>query len=216
MTRLVWLQLIALGLVVLGLVGLLHASGIDVTKLTPERVQRLVNTYGLWAPLAYLSLYGQPLVPLPASVMSMAGGLLFGPWAGTAAALTGATIRACGQFAIAKRLGRQTIEHMLKRWGWSGLDQRMGRDGLTAVLLVRLIPNVPYDLQNYGLGFSSVSFRTYAMGTVVGILPASFAYAYLGYSLTAWRRLGTLFGAVVLVVAVVVVQRWWTRRRVGG
>lgn len=196
--------------VVLALILGLKAFGVDVAEFTPERIRTALLSYGAGAPIIYLAVYGQPLVPLPASVMTMAGGLAFGPWWGLLAAVSGATIRACSQFLIARRLGRDTIARWLQGRA-ARLDERVGARGFTTVLLVRLIPNFPYDMQNLALGVSRVRFWPYAFATLLGVVPASFAFVYFGDSLANPAQTWKLLAAVLLVIAVV-----WVQRRVAG
>lgn len=172
-----------------GAVGL-KAAGVDVAAITPQQIRRAVLSFGVWSPLAYLLVCGQPLMPLPALVMWIAAGLAFGPWWGIALAVTGSTIRACGQFAIAKQLGREVVERWV-RGRLARFDAHVGDHGFKAVLLVRLVPNVPFDLQNYGLGFSRVRFGDFALASLIGIIPWSAAMVAFGDSLTdlaqVWR-----------------------------
>jgi len=207
-----WLKLGFFVLIVVGIGWGLKAAGIDVTHMTPDSVRQFVLSFGLWAPLVYLAVYGQPLVPLPASVMTITGGLAFGPAWGTAIALTGATIRACTEFAVARLLGREVVAKLLKGKA-AALDQKIGEQGFQTVLLIRLIPNVPFDMQNYGLGFSQVRFVPYALATFLGMIPGSFAFVYLGYSLTDPKQLWKLGLAVLLIVGLMVAQRAFTARR---
>ena len=198
-------------LIVLGLWWGLQAAGIDVTRVTPERVRADILSFGALAPVIYLAAYGQPLVPLPASVMTIAAGLAFGPWWGLLAALLGASTRACSQFLIARLLGRETVARLLKG-RVAALDQKIGENGFTTVLFIRLIPNFPYDIQNYGLGFSQVAFGPYAAATVLGIIPASFAFVYFGYALTDLRQCWKLVLGMLLVLVVIGAQRRYAAR----
>ena len=211
MSRSAWIKVVTLGVIVVGIGLGLKVLGVDLTRLTPERVRTFVLSFGAFAPLAYLLAYGQPLVPLPASIMTATGGLAFGPLWGTLAAIAGATTRACGQFLIAKLLGREAVEKLLKG-RLAKLDQQAGRNGFKTVLLVRLIPNFPYDIQNYGLGFSQVRFGPYTLGTLLGILPGSLAYAYLGYSLTDPKQMWKLLMAALLIVGLMTAQLAWKTR----
>ncbi len=205
---------VKLGLLVVFLVGvawLLRLTGIDLTRLSPERVQHMVLSFGVWAPLIYLVVYGQPIVPLPASIMTATGGLVFGPIWGTLASLAGSTTRACGQFLIARLLGREAVAKLLKGPAAS-LDQQIGREGFKTVLLIRLIPNFPFDVQNYALGFSTVRFAPYALGSFLGMIPGTFAYVYLGHSLTNPKQLWKLGLALAIIVGLLFVQRAWQPR----
>ncbi len=206
-----WLKL---GLLLLFLVGLgwgLKAVGIDVTQVNPDRIREFVLGFGIWAPVVYLLAYGQPIVPLPASVMTITGGLAFGPLWGSAAALSGATIRASTEFLVARLLGRGVVEKLLKGKA-ATLDQKIGEHGFKAVLLIRLIPSFPFDMLNYGLGFSKVRFRTYVLASFLGMIPGTFAYVYLGYSLTDPKHLWKLGLAILLIVGLMLGQRAWKYR----
>ena len=211
MTRSVWIKLGILAVCLASLFFGLQAFGIRPADMTPEKVRGLVLSFGVWAPAVYLVAYGQPIIPLPASVMTITGGLAFGPWWGTWAALTGATIRACSEFLVARLLGRQAVERLL-RGKLAAWDAKLAANGFTAVLLIRLVPNVPFDLQNYGLGFSRVRFDAYAPATVLGMIPGSFVYVYLGYSLSDPAQLWKLGLAVLLILGLVVLQRLIARR----
>lgn len=211
MSRAIWIRLGAFFLILVGVGWVLRAFGFDVTQFTPERVRDVVRSFGAWAPLIYLMVYGQPIIPLPASIMTIAGGLAFGPVWGMLAALGGATTRASSQFAVARLLGREAVAKLLKG-GVAQLDQKIGERSFSAVLLIRLIPNFPFDMQNYGLGFSRVRFVPYALATFLGIMPASFAFVYLGYSLTNPKQIWKLLLAIVLILGLMKVTSVWKKR----
>jgi uncharacterized membrane protein YdjX (TVP38/TMEM64 family) len=210
--RSTWIKFGIFCLVVVGIGLGLKAFGIDLTQITPEKVRRFVLSFGTFAPLVYLAVYAQPLVPLPAIVMTMTAGIAFGPVWGVPAALTGATLRACGQYVIAQLLGREAVEKLLKG-RLAGLDQKIGQNSFQTVLMVRLIPNFPFDVQNYGLGFTQVRFAPYAIATFLGMIPGSFTYVYLGYSLTDLRNAWKVMVATLLIVGLVFGQRWYVKRR---
>ena len=207
-----WIKLALLALFLASLVWGLKTLGLQAGDLTPQRVRAFVLSFGVWAPAIYLAVYGQPIVPLPASMMTITGGLAFGPFWGTLAALGGATTRACGQFAIVKLFGPEAVEKLLKG-KLASLNQRVGQHGFKAVLLVRLIPNFPFDVQNYALGFTRVRFLPFALATFLGMIPGSFAFVYLGYSLTDLRNAWKIVVALLLIVGLVIAQRVYTARR---
>lgn len=211
MTGSAWAKLAALLLLIVGIGWALAAMGLNVAALTPERVRGFVLSFGVWSPAIYLLAYGQPLIPLPASVMTITGGLAFGPLWGTLAALTGATIRACGQFVVARLLGREAVAALLKG-RVASLDERVGRNSFKAVLLIRFIPNLPFDVQNYGLGFSQVRFAPFAFATLLGIIPWSIAFVYLGYSLTDLAKAWKLMLALLAIMGLLLWQAAWKRR----
>ena len=212
MKRSVWLKLGIVALLVVGFGAALKVLGLDVTKLTPERVGEFVRSFGVWAPLVYLTAYGQPVVPLPASVMTIVAGVAFGKLSGFIAALVGATLRACSEFLVARLLGRDAVAKLLKG-KVAELDAKIGDNAFKTVLLIRLIPNLPFDMQNYGLGFSRAGFIPYTLATFLGMIPGCFTFVYLGYSLTDPKQIWKLGVAILLIVGLVVAQGMWKRRR---
>jgi len=207
-----WVKLGAFLSLVIGLGWALKALGVDFAQVTPERIRGFVLSFGIWAPAIYLLAYGQPIVPLPASVMTITGGLAFGPLWGALTALGGAMVRACSEFLVARLLGREAVAKLLKG-KVAELDQKIGAHGFKAVLLIRLIPNLPFDVQNYGLGFSQVRFGPYALASFLGMIPGSFAYVYLGYSLTDPKQIWKLLLAILVIIGLMVAQKTWKTRR---
>jgi uncharacterized membrane protein YdjX (TVP38/TMEM64 family) len=143
--------------------------------------------------------------------MTLTGGLAFGPLWGMLAALGAATARACTQFGVARLLGREAVAKLL-RGRAAALDQKIGQNSFKTVLLVRLIPNVPFDMQNYGLGFSRARFIPYAVATLLGMIPGCFAFVYLGYSLTDPAQIWKLLVAILLIAGLILLQQRLTRR----
>lgn len=212
MKRSLWIKLGLLVVIIVGIGWVLKLLGLDVTKLTPDRVGEFVRSFGPWAPLVYLAAYGQPVVPLPASLMTIVGGVAFGKSLGFVMALCGATLRASTEFLVARLLGRDVVAKLLKG-KVAALDQKIGENGFKTVLFIRLIPNFPFDMQNYGLGFSRVPFLSYVTATFLGMMPGCFAFVYLGYSLTDPKQIWKLGVAVLLIAGLMWGQRLWVKRQ---
>ena len=212
MRRSLWIKLGVVALIVLGVGFGATALGFDWHQVTPDRVRSFVLSFGVWAPAVYILAYAQPIIPLPASLMTGLAGAAFGRGWGTLAALIGATLRASTEFLVARLLGRDMVAKLLKGKA-AALDQKIGENGFKAVFFIRLIPNLPFDVQNYGLGFSQVKFLPYVLGSFLGMLPACFALVYLGESLTDPKQLWKLGLAIGLIVGLMVATSAWKRRR---
>lgn len=208
-------RLLAIAALLTAGVWLFALLGIDIRHLSAEQVRAAVLAHGTWAPLVYLAAFGQPIIPLPATAMIALAGVVFGKTWGPVAALAGASLRAFASFALARLLGRDTITRLL-RGHVARLDAKLSRHGFKAVFFIRLIPNVPFDMQNYALSFSQVRFAPYAWGTVFGLIPASIAYAYLGDSLTGTGQAWKFIVAVCLVLVVAWLPRLWRPRSSRG
>lgn len=152
-------------------------------QLTPARIRSFILSFGRWAPFLYIFLYTvRPLILFPAVLLTLAGGLAFGPWPGTLYVVTGASLGAYLAFWVARKLGRDIVER------WMGkrlqmLDDNAAEHGFRTVLILRLIPLLPFDAVDYGAGLSKIRFRDYAPATTLGMIPAAFAYNFLGHSL---------------------------------
>ena len=207
-----WVKLGVLVALIIGAGWLVHACGLRVSDITPEKIRGFVLGFGGWAVAVYVAAYGQPVIPLPASIMTAAAGLAFGLWRGTLAALVGVMARACTQFALGRALGRQAIASLLTGRA-AALDRRLGERSFMAVFLIRLIPNFPFDVQNYALASSQVRFAPYAAATFLGVLPGTVLYAWVGHSISEPRHLWNLVIAIFLIIGLVVGRRAWIARR---
>ncbi|WP_198376536.1 TVP38/TMEM64 family protein [Neoroseomonas rubea] len=116
------------------------------------------------------------------AVMTLAGGLLFGPWLGTALTVAGATAGACLLFLAARSALAPLVAGRA-----SGLLDRvrpgLERDGFFYLLTLRLIPVVPFWLANLAPALVGMPFGAYAAATAIGIIPGTAVFAGIGAGL---------------------------------
>lgn len=117
---------------------------------------------------------------LPGSVLTLAGGSLFGPVLGTFVNLTGATLGAALAFLLSRHLASDWVE---QRTGGrlKQLKDGVEGEGWRFVAFVRLVPLFPFNLLNYALGLTRIQLLHYLVATYVCMLPGALAYTYLGY-----------------------------------
>lgn len=115
----------------------------------------------------------------PTAVMTVLGGLLLGFGTGLVAVLGAAVVGAVSAFLLSRVLGRDAVRSLTGQ-RFASLDERVRAHGFATVLLARLIPLVPFSTANYAFGLTSVSTRTYAGATVLGIVPGSAVYVAVG------------------------------------
>lgn len=134
--------------------------------------------------IAYVALYAVLVaLSLPCGlIMTMAGGLLFGWLLGALAAMVGATIGATTVFLIARSAVGDTLSQRAGPW-LAKLSQGFQKDALSYMLFLRLVPAFPFWFVNIAPAVLGVPLRTFVLGTVVGILPATFAFASAGAGL---------------------------------
>ena len=168
-----------LSLALVSVIGLAVAvrDRFDVAAL-----QTWVESAGSAAPLAFIALYAAATVLfLPGSVITLAGGVLFGPVWGTLWSLTGATLGAALAFFIARYLGGDWIA---RRAGprLSRLNDGVAAEGWRFIAFVRLVPLFPFNLLNYALGLTRIAFLPYVLASAVFMLPGALAFTWLGHA----------------------------------
>lgn len=166
-----------------GLFLIFQSLDLDFSNISEEKFRNWVNSLGFWGPLLYIGVYIlRPLILFPAGVLSATAGVIWGPWIGFLYLQVAANLSSTLEFLIARYFARSAIQRYLKG-KFLRLDEKIERHGFLTVLLIRLIPNVAWDVQNLSLGLSGVKFRHYFLATLIGIMPGSFAFVFFGASL---------------------------------
>jgi len=188
-------------LVALIAVSVVVALTIDLPS-APEVRQR-VDSYGWAAPVVFVGSYALiTLAPVPKNVLSAAAGLMFGLVTGVLLVWVAALLGALTAFGLGRLLGRDAVERLTST-RVQQVDELIARRGLLAVVVVRLVPVVPFTAINYTAGLTGIRFWQYTVGTAIGIVPGTVAYVALGtYGTTpgSWPFLVSAAALVLLSV----------------
>jgi len=119
-----------------------------------------------------------------AAILSLAGGAIFGVLQGTLFVVSGATVGAILAFLVSRTLLRDWV---VRKFGarMEGIDRGLRENGLSYLLFLRLVPAFPFFLVNLACGVTGLPLRTYALGTLIGIMPGSLVFVNAGASLAA-------------------------------
>ncbi len=182
---------------------------VSAPSASPPTLRSRVDAAGVWGPALFFALYaGLALIPSPKAVLTAAGGALFGLWVGAGVSLAAALVGAIVAFGAGRLLGRDAVDRVI-RGRLARVDALLADHGLSAVLIVRLVPLVPFIAINYASGLSGVKFRHYVLGSALGMVPGSLAYAALGaYGTNPWGLAAAGSALIILVVG----GSWWARR----
>ena len=210
-------------------IGLALATVVVVARLTGlteyvsldglGRLRDWIGGFGIAAPLVFMAIYAVATVAFfPGTPLSLLAGLVFGPVLGTLWTVIGATIGATLAFLVGRYTARGLVE------GWIAKDERVRkldegveRQGWRMLLITRLVPVFPFNLQNYAYGITKVGFGTYVLLTAICIIPGAAVYTFAGGSLaSAQQNLTRTFiylgVAAVLLVVLSLVPSWIRRR----
>lgn len=166
----------------------------------PRMLKTEVLSWGPWGPLLYVLLYGVgPSFLVPGAVMTIAGGLAFGALWGGIWSLVGANLGALIAFAAGRFLGRSFVEGIIGSRFRHLLDRLM-RNGFYIILYLRIVPVIPYNALNLLAGASPIEFSDYLWASVIGMIPGTILFAFLGDAL--WHPASPRFLlAVAMIIA---------------
>jgi uncharacterized membrane protein YdjX (TVP38/TMEM64 family) len=225
-----WLPL----LLILLLVALFFLFGLEryvsLASLRANRdwLARLVAAHLPLALLGYMLIYaGVVALSLPgATVMTLAGGWLFGQWLGTAATVLAATAGATLLFLAARTALGDSLRRRAGPW-LQRLRQGFQADAFSYLLFLRLVPLFPFFVVNLVPAFLGVSLRSFVLATLIGIIPATFVFNSFGAGLgdllarqdeitlghVLSPRIVTALAGLALLALLPVVYRHWRGRR---
>lgn len=153
-----------------------------VGGINPELIQKYLKSAGIWSPIIYVALYVvATLLILPSTALNLTGGAIFGPVLGTAWTSIGAILAAIVSFGFTRTVGRVAVAKRLAG-RWQAMDAEVRRGGLFYMFAIRLIPVMPYGLVNFAAGLTSITFKDYFFGTVLGTVPSVLPFVLLGSS----------------------------------
>lgn len=181
--------------VVLGLfLMLLHSGWLGPLFMS---ILSTVHKLGPWGPIVLLLLI-IVLVPtcIPTTPLNIGAGFLFG-WPGLPVITSGAVIGASISFWISRRLYAEAAERRLRDVKmYHTLNMLLAEDqgkftwrSLKIILLTRASPLFPFPLINYACGLTRVSYSSYALGTLVGMVPWHIIDIYIGTWLTSLSQI---------------------------
>jgi uncharacterized membrane protein YdjX (TVP38/TMEM64 family) len=140
-----------------------------------------VRELGVPGAAIFAIVYAAAVVVLaPAWPFSVAAGLAFGVF-GFPVVIISATIGASLAFLVARFVVREKVAGLMRNHSiLEAIDRAVTEEGWKVVVLLRLTPLVPFNLQNYFLGATDIRFLPYVLATFFGIMPGAAGYVYAG------------------------------------
>lgn len=173
-------RLILLLLLLLGIAIACFTLPID--KILNGFLMWIHKDLGAWGPVA-LALAYIPLTvfAVPASILTIGGGYLFGLSIGFLADSIGATFGATAAFLVGRTVGRSIVTAKLKDYPqFQVVSLAVQRSGFKIVLLLRLVPILPFNALNYLLSITPVTLGKYMLASWIGMMPITLVLVYVG------------------------------------
>jgi uncharacterized membrane protein YdjX (TVP38/TMEM64 family) len=176
--------------VAVALAALVAARAADAPALLRAALDWITGL-GPWGPIAFVVVYAAAAVLLlPAFLLTLGAGAVFGVARGFIAVWLGATLGAVAAFLIGRYLARGWVARRIEgNARFTAIDDAVAREGWKIVGLTRMSPAFPYGLLNYAFSVTRVTVRDFVLATAVGMMPGIALYVYIG------SVAGTLAGA---------------------
>lgn len=141
-----------------------------------------IDGLGWWAPAGFVVAYSIACVLLiPATLLTVGAGVVFGFVRGTVYTLFAATAGAATAFLVARYVARRRIAPWLaSRPSFRAMDQAVAAEGWKIVVLTRLSPIFPFTILNYAFGLTRIPLRHYVAASAAGMIPGTVMYVYMG------------------------------------
>ena len=182
-------------------------------KIGVSELRELIGEHVLFAPMIYVLCFAiLPIFLFPVPILAVVAGAAFGLFAGSLYTIIGAMINSVLMFYIARFLGFRAVSDFTQN-SKSKILKTLGEPGgkFSLILILRLMPLVPYNALNYACGVMNVSLREYMVATLVGIVPATFIMVNLGEKALDMRSNGFII-ACILMVVLVVLSSWGAKK----
>jgi uncharacterized membrane protein YdjX (TVP38/TMEM64 family) len=177
-----WRLAVFIALVVLGTVSY-RASGLqhDLNLKGIDHLRAHALAYGWKGMAVYSAVYVLCLaVGMPNLPFQLAAGAIYGIWRAYVMMYISVNLGALAAFAVARYLGRRSVEQLAGQ-KLTDLNRAIERKGNRYLLVLRLIPLVPFNAVNFASGLSRMPFSLYAAATAIGTLPLTLVHVVAGH-----------------------------------
>ena len=185
-------------------------------SLTPQGIKDTIDSFGAMSVVTYLiANLVRPLLFLPISPFTIAGGFMFGMWWGLIWAMVGSTASAVFIFFLSRYMLHGFVTKSLKG-RYPSVDKMLEGRGWSFMFFLRMVPLLPFDLVSCFAGTSNLKFRDFLIGTTLGEIPGAIVLVMLGTSLD---NVGSAYFYLALALAILVfagselARRWANNRR---
>lgn len=161
---------------------------------------------------------GCVVLALPGVTFAIIAGTLFGPWMGTLLCSVAATIGAILAFLVGRFFLKDSLRDKVVKNKYIDrlLFNEKTKNEMTVLMVTRLVPIFPYNLQNFAYGITDMSLAKYSLGTFVFMIPGTAMYTFGTYAvIDGTNRLFYALATVVIAAVVIVASRLLKKKYVG-
>ena len=156
----------------------------EIKQINLPRLVAYISNYGKYAAVCFLLIFSlKPiLLFLPSSMMSIAAGMIFGPFIGFLLNLVGFFLSATLGFYLARFLGKDFVDKLLKGKAVK-INSNLEKSGIKILFFIRFTPVIPFDAISYACGLSKMKYKDFIIGSMLGVFFETLCYAFIGESI---------------------------------
>ena len=181
------LQKIILVVFIITIIGSLLVWYIYGKNLDLEQLRQYIKDFGIWSPLVFILIFAVATIFVPSTPFMAIAGILFGFKYGLLYTIIGCFISAELVFYISRKLGKEKVEQALEKQYLKPLKKynvRLESGGVGDLIILRIIPFVPFNVLNILMGVSKINNKNYITGTFIGLIPSNIVGVYIGSFIT--------------------------------
>jgi uncharacterized membrane protein YdjX (TVP38/TMEM64 family) len=147
-----------------------------------KELKSYINSFGMLSPIVFILIFIIATIAfIPGLPVTILSGILFGAFWGTVYVVIGSTIGVSVSFLIGRYIGRDmVVKAVEKNSKMTSLDKFIKEQGNTILIVSRLVPIFPFNLQNYAYGITDIKFSTYFWYSLIFMIPGTFIYTCFG------------------------------------
>ena len=169
-----------------------------------ERIENFFNDSGLFGPVLYVLAFvaAQPL-SLPGAALIIPATFVWDWWEVFAYSMLGGIIASSLGFSISRWLAQDWVRRRLPQ-RFIGWEKRFVDHALLSTIALRLVTGYA-PAADWFLGISKVRWREFIIGTILGLIPATFLFSYYGDDTVRWVQDAPLIAVAVVLTAVILI-----------
>lgn len=173
-----------------------------------NEIKFYIKDLGIWAPIVFVALYAFATIFIPSTPIMAISGVLFGFKYGLIYTVLGGFLSAMFVFGLSRILGSSFSEKILKHERLKKVgdyNDKIREHGLWTLIVLRIMPIMPFNVLNLLMGVSKIKIRDYILGTLIGLAPSNIAAVYFGSFIFTAAAQRFSFALTALIIAIILV-----------
>ena len=152
-----------------------------------DRFRDLLLSYGNLGYVIYVLAYMiSSVLMVPAFIVTITSGIVFGPFMGAFIAWIGAVLGSSLAFLTSRYIARDLAVKLFKnKEAFQKIEEGVSKNGKDFLIFTRLVPAFPYNAQNYAYGITNIKFKDYFIVSSIAMIPMCVMYAYMASEIAA-------------------------------